>query len=58
MLTLSGFAFSVYLTYLELFVIDAICQWCVGSAVVMTALFVTATVRLLRLAAPDRPAPG
>ena len=49
MLTLSGFAFSLYLTYLELFVIDAICQWCVGSAVVMTALFVTATVRLTRI---------
>ncbi|MEZ5074306.1 MAG: vitamin K epoxide reductase family protein [Solirubrobacterales bacterium] len=58
MLTLAGFAFSLYLTYLELFVIDAICQWCVASAVVMTLLLVTATVRLLRLAAPDQPAPG
>ncbi len=58
MLTLTGFAFSVYLTYLEVFVIDALCQWCLASAVVMTALLVTATVRLLRLAAPDRPAPG
>jgi len=58
MLTLAGFAFSLYLTYLELFVIDAICQWCVASAVVMSLLLVTATVRLLRLAAPDQPAPG
>ncbi len=58
MLTLSGFAFSLYLTYLEVFVIDAICQWCLASAVVMAALFVTATVRLLRLAGPGRPAPG
>ena len=58
MLTLTGFAFSIYLTYLELFVIDAICQWCVGSAVVMTALFVTSLVRLLRLAGRGRPAPG
>jgi uncharacterized membrane protein len=33
-----GFGFSVYLTYLELFVIDAICQWCVASAVLMTGL--------------------
>ena len=57
MLTLSGFAFSLYLTYLEVFVIDALCQWCLASAVVMTALFITATVRLLRLAAPDQPAP-
>ena len=58
MLTLSGFAFSLYLTYLEVFVIDALCQWCLASAVVMTALFVAATVRLLRLAAPDPPAPA
>ncbi|GIK77852.1 MAG: vitamin K epoxide reductase family protein [Acidobacteria bacterium] len=56
MLTLAGFAFSLYLTYLELFVIDAICQWCVASAVVMTALLVTASVRLLRPAAPAPPA--
>jgi uncharacterized membrane protein len=35
-----GFVFSVWLTYLELFVIHAICQWCVISACVATALFV------------------
>jgi uncharacterized membrane protein len=58
MFTLTGFAFSIYLTYLELFVIDAICQWCVGSAVVMTLLFAASTVRLLRPGAPARPAPG
>jgi uncharacterized membrane protein len=34
-----GFGFSLYLTYLELFEIDAICQWCVASAVIMTLLF-------------------
>jgi len=56
MLALAGFAFSVYLTYLELFVIDAICQWCVASAVVMTALLVVASIRLLRPGAPVRPA--
>jgi uncharacterized membrane protein len=37
-LALTGFGYSVYLTYLELFVIDAICQWCVVSAVLMTVL--------------------
>jgi len=36
--SLIGFGFSAYLTYLELFVIDAICQWCVASAVLMTLL--------------------
>jgi uncharacterized membrane protein len=48
LLALSGFGFSAYLTYRELFTIDAICQWCVGSAVIMTALAVLTTVRLLR----------
>ena len=45
---LVGFGFSAYLTYLELFVIDAICQWCVASAVVMTALAAIAVARYLR----------
>jgi uncharacterized membrane protein len=46
-LALFGFGFSVYLTYLELFVIDAICQWCVASAVLMTILFAVNTIRML-----------
>ena len=37
-----GFAYTLYLTYLELFVIRAVCRWCVGSAVVMTAIWVIA----------------
>ncbi|HEV7771466.1 MAG TPA: vitamin K epoxide reductase family protein [Solirubrobacterales bacterium] len=44
---LGGFGFSVYLTYLELYVINAICQWCVGSAVLMTILFVLSAARLI-----------
>ena len=40
-----GFGFSLYLTYLELFVIDAICQWCVASAVLMTLLFAVNALR-------------
>lgn len=43
--SLIGFGFSLYLTYLELFVIEAICQWCVASAVVMTLLFVVCLLR-------------
>ena len=34
-----GLLFSLWLTYLELFVIHAICQWCVISAILATALF-------------------
>lgn len=31
-MTLGGTAFVSYLTYVELFVIDAICAWCVATA--------------------------
>ena len=48
LLALVGFGFSAYLTYLELFEIDAICQWCVASAVVMAALAVVSAARLVR----------
>lgn len=34
-----GLLFSLYLTYLELFVIDAICRWCVVSAVLIALIF-------------------
>jgi uncharacterized membrane protein len=37
----TGVLFSVYLTGLELFVIHAICMWCVTSAVIVTLIFVT-----------------
>jgi uncharacterized membrane protein len=46
--TIVGWAFSAYLTYRELFTIHAICQWCVASAVIMTALMALAIVRYLR----------
>lgn len=46
-LALVGFGYSVYLTVLELFVIEAICQWCVVSAVLMTVLFGVNTVRMV-----------
>src|SRR5688572_29835248 len=41
-----GVVFTGYLTYLELFVIHAICRWCVGSAVVITAIWVVALLSL------------
>lgn len=47
-LGLIGFGYSVYLTYLELFVIDAICQWCVVSAILMTLLFAVNAIRMVR----------
>ncbi len=53
-LALVGFGYSVYLTYLELFVIDAICQWCVASAILMTMLFAVNAVRMLRYVGTPR----
>lgn len=41
-LSVLGVAFTAYLTYLELFVIHAICRWCVGSAVIILAILVVA----------------
>lgn len=47
-LTAVGFGFSAYLTYRELFTIHAVCQWCIGSAVVMTALAASAAAHYVR----------
>lgn len=54
--SLGGFGFSVYLTYLEIFKIEAICQWCVSSAVVMTILFLLNATRLIGYAGTAGPA--
>jgi len=48
-LTSIAFAFSVYLTYREVFTIHAICSWCVSSAIVFTLLAIVATLRVLRV---------
>jgi uncharacterized membrane protein len=52
---LIGAGFSAYLTYREVFTIEAICIWCVASAVLMAALAAVTVARLLR-AEPPTPA--
>jgi uncharacterized membrane protein len=47
-LALTGTLYSAYLTYIELFVIHAVCPYCVASAVLMTGILVIAIVRLIR----------
>ena len=47
-IALVGFLFSMYLTYREAFTIHAYCQWCLGSAVLMTLLAILTTIRMLR----------
>lgn len=54
LVSLIGFGYSLYLTYLELFTIDAICQWCVASAVLMTLLFATNATRMLAYVGSER----
>lgn len=53
LVALTGFGalYSLWLTYLELFVIHAICQWCVVSAVLAAALFVLSWLDLREVTA-------
>jgi uncharacterized membrane protein len=46
-LSLAGFGFSVWLTYVEVARLDAICIWCVASAICMTLLAGLSAVRLV-----------
>ena len=41
-----GVLFSLWLTYLELFVIHAICMWCVISAILVTIIFIVSVLDL------------
>jgi uncharacterized membrane protein len=43
-----GVLFTAYLTYLELFVIHAICRWCVASGFIILATFVVALLDFRR----------
>jgi uncharacterized membrane protein len=54
-LAAGGVLFTAYLTYLELFVIRAVCRWCVGSAVIIVTILVLAL--LARRRAPEPQAP-
>lgn len=38
-----GILFTIYLTFLEPFVIGASCLWCLGSAIIMTLVFLATT---------------
>lgn len=51
-----GVVFAAYLTYLELFVIHAICRWCVASAVIISGIFACALLGLRHSA--EAPAAG
>jgi uncharacterized membrane protein len=46
-MTAGGVLFSIYLTFLEPFVIGATCAWCLSSAVIMTLLLLVSTAQVL-----------
>ncbi len=47
LLALGGVGFSIYLTYLEVYVIQALCVWCLASAAIITLLLLVSAVNLL-----------
>jgi uncharacterized membrane protein len=51
-MTFAGLAFSIYLTFLEPFVIGATCAWCLASAWIMTILFALSLPPLKRAFLP------
>ncbi len=51
-MALFGVLFSIYLTSLELFVIHAVCIWCLGSAVTMALVLALSVEPALRTMAP------
>ena len=46
-MTLTGVAFAAYLTYIELFVLDAICIWCTSFAGIVTVAWLITLVDVL-----------
>jgi uncharacterized membrane protein len=47
-MALVGAAYSTYLTYLEIYVIRAVCPFCVASALIFLLIFVLAIIRLVK----------
>ncbi len=47
-MSLTGFIFTVWLIYVEIALIKALCPFCITSQVTMTILFILAIIRLIR----------
>jgi uncharacterized membrane protein len=58
LLTVFGVFFSIYLTLLEIFVIHAVCAWCLTSAAITTVLMVIVVMQMTRVVAPAPVVPG
>ncbi len=51
-LAIFGVLFSIYLTLLEMFVIHAVCMWCLTSALITTLIMMIVVAQLTRGATP------
>jgi uncharacterized membrane protein len=47
-MSLTAFLFTIYLVYLEIWILKAFCPFCITSQVAMTAMFVLSIIRLVR----------
>jgi len=47
-ISLAGMAFSAYLTWLEFYVIHAVCPFCIASTIIITLIFILAIIRLVK----------
>jgi len=47
-MALTGFLFTVWLIYVEISLIKALCPFCITSQISMTIIFILAIIRLLR----------
>ena len=47
-LALTGFLFTLWLVYVEIALIKALCPFCITSQVAMTVIFILSVIRLIR----------
>ena len=52
-MALFGVLFSIYLTYLEPFVIKAVCIWCLSSALIMTLILLNSLPEIVQVLNQD-----
>lgn len=50
--SVAGVAFAVYLTYVEVFIIEALCSWCLTSAVIITLILLLSIWTLQAMRTP------
>ncbi len=52
-MTLSALLYYAYLVYVEVFILEAICQWCVGTTALTIAIFAIESIKLRAAMAID-----